>query len=111
MIGHLRLVAAGLMFAVVTVLGSVRVQAAPVEIPYACERGQQSLSIRRDRHNAHVRFGHQTFELRRRDSGIGEKYMSDNAALIVDGATAIFVVEEPLQLGTCTETHALASTR
>lgn len=103
-------VAAGLLIAVVSTIGAAHAAAAaPVSaVRYACE-GRQTLVVSRSDDAASVRFIDRTYELRRKPSSIGEKYGSDNAALIVDGSSAVFVAQDRLQLGTCSAALELAS--
>lgn len=112
MINDLRLkIAAGLMIAVVSVLGEAQAQSAPTHVVrYACD-GRQTLVVERDQATAHVRFVDRTYELKRKKSGIGVKYVSPTTALIIDGPTAVFVAEDRLQLGACSEASSIASAR
>jgi len=104
-------VAAGLLLGVLAVLGTAQVHAAaPVPIRYACGEGQ-NLVIQRDRTSAHVNFIDRSYELRRKPSSIGVKYISPTAALIIDGQSAVFVAEDRLQLGACTEALPIASAK
>ena len=101
--------AARLMAAVLSVLASAQVHATPVTaVRYACE-GRQNLVVERDGATAHVRFVDRSYDLKRRASGIGVKYESPNAALIIDGPSVIFVADDRLQLGACTEAFRVAS--
>jgi hypothetical protein len=102
-------VAAGLLAAVLSVLGSARAYAAePAAVRYRCD-ARQSLVVVRSPTSAQVRFTDRTYELRRRPSQLGERYGSPTAALIIDGASAVFVAEDRLQLGTCVEALAANS--
>jgi hypothetical protein len=97
------------MAAVLSVLGAARAHAAPAPaVRYACE-AHQNLVVERDGARAHVRFVDRSYDLKRRASGIGVKYESVNAALIIDGPSAIFVADDRLQLGACTEAFKVAS--
>jgi membrane-bound inhibitor of C-type lysozyme len=106
MIGDTRVrVAAGLLFAVLATLGSA--QAAPaatsastVSVRYACD-AHQMLTMQRSRTAASVQFVGRSYDLQRKRSSIGEKYVSPTAALIIDGVSAVFVAEDRLQLGQC----------
>jgi hypothetical protein len=77
---------------------------------YACEGGLDLL-VERDANRAHVRLAGRSYELRRKPSSIGAKYLSEAAALIIDGRSAVFVGGDPLRLGTCNEVAPEASTR
>lgn len=76
-------------------------------VRYACE-GRQNLVVERDKDRARVNFIDRSYELKRRPSSIGIKYGSSSAALIIDGPSAIFVADDRLQLGTCTEAFPVA---
>ncbi len=103
--------AAGLMFAVLSVLASAQAHAAPATaVRYQCE-GRQNLVIERDGASARVNFIDRSYDLKRKPSSIGVKYISPTAALIIDGPSAVFVAEDRLQLGTCMEAFPVASTR
>lgn len=82
--------------------------AVPPLVHYACSAAPD-LIVQRDRSTAHVTFDGRTYDLQRRPSSIGAKYLSQNAALIVDGGSATFVSEHRLDLGTCTRAVPLAS--
>lgn len=77
-------------------------------IRYACE-GRQNLVVERDRDRARVNFIDRSYELKRKPSSIGIKYGSSTAALIIDGHSAVFVADDRLQLGTCTEAFPVAA--
>jgi membrane-bound inhibitor of C-type lysozyme len=102
-------VAGALMIAVVSVLASAQAHAAtPPTVRYACEE-RQNLTIQRDATTARVTFIDRSYELQRRRSSIGVKYGSPSAALIIDGKSAVFVADDRLQLGACTEAFTVAS--
>lgn len=102
-------IAAGLIIGVLSVLGRAEAHAAGLTaVRYACD-AQQSLVIQRDKATAQVRFVDRSYKLRRKPSSIGEKYISPTAALIIDGPFAVFVAEDRLQLGACTEAIPAAS--
>lgn len=104
-------VAAGLLTAVLSVVGAAQVHAAPLTpVRYACE-SYQNLVIQRDGKSAQVRFIDKSYVLSRKPSSIGVKYESGNAALIIDGPSAVFVAEDSVQLGTCLEAFPVASLR
>ena len=97
------------MMAVITVLGAAQVHAAaPNGVRYVCD-ARQNLVIRRDAATATVQFIDRSYALHRKASGIGVRYVSPKATLIIDGPSAIFVAEDRLQLGACTETRDVAS--
>ena len=73
-----------------------------VEIRYVCDEGQR-LVVRRSAGVASVQFVDRSYELREARSSIGRKYLSPTAALIIDGAAAVFVAQDRLQLGRCLE--------
>jgi hypothetical protein len=104
-------IAAGILVVVVSVLAGARAQAKaapPVTATrYVCD-GRQNLVIERNDATARVRFIDRTYDLKRKPSGIGIKYGSSDAALIIDGASAIFVAPDRLQLGACTEAFPVA---
>ena len=103
--------AAGLSVAVVSVLGTAQAHAAPATgVRYQCD-SRQNLVVARSDTEATVRFIDRTYELKRRPSELGERYGSAKAALIIDGPSAVFVAEDRLQLGTCTETMLTAQLR
>ena len=104
-------IAAGILVVVVSVLAGARAQAkAPPAVTatrYVCD-GRQNLVIERNDATARVRFIDRTYDLKRKPSGIGIKYGSSDAALIIDGASAIFVAPDRLSLGACTEAFPVA---
>lgn len=101
-------VASALMGGVLLVLAAAQAHATTPVVRYACE-GRQNLTIQRDRHIARVNFIDRSYELRRKRSGIGVKYESGAAALIIDGSSAVFVAPDRLQLGACNEALTLSS--
>lgn len=98
-------VAAGLLLGSLCFLGPA--QAAPeapiTEVRYACDEGQRLL-VRESGQSAIVEFIDRTYELQRKHSSIGRKYIAPAAALIIDGASAVFVASDRLQLGRCVAT-------
>jgi hypothetical protein len=105
--------AAALMFAVLSTLGMGDAASAATPAPgstmrYACEPAQ-NLVVTRSGDTATVQFIDRSYTLRRKASSIGQKYISESAALIIDGKSAVFVAEDRLQLGTCIEAIRLAS--
>lgn len=104
-------VAAALLLAVLSTLGvghATAASAAGSAIRYACQPAQ-NLVVTRSADGATVLFVDRTYELRRKASSIGEKYISKSAALIIDGKSAIFVTEDRWQLGTCVEAMRLTA--
>jgi hypothetical protein len=101
--------AAGLMIAVLSVLGAASALAATATKPirYVCESAPELL-VMRTANKASVHFGTKTYDLRREASSIGAKYISRNAALIVDGRSAVFVSDDQLQLGTCLQASRMS---
>lgn len=116
MIGDTRIrVAAALLFGVLSTLGATKVAAAArapamIETRYQCDPLQKLVVIRTGR-EASVQFIDRSYELRRKRSSIGEKYISATAALIIDGASAVFVADDRLQLGQCLEASTTALAR
>lgn len=76
-------------------------------VNYTCDAGG-SLAVRRNAAFASVSVGGKAYDLQRKRSSVGEKYLSADAALIIDGTSAIFVADRNLDLGTCTEAVPLA---
>ena len=69
--------------------------AAPVAAPvrYACADSREFI-VTRSAASATVVFRDRTYTLQRGRSSIGEKYLSDAAALILDGPSAVFVADD-----------------
>lgn len=105
-------IAGGLLLGVLSLpVTSEAARAAPAtEILYACDDGQR-LVVRQAGDLAFVQFIDRSYQLRRKHSDIGEKYESQNAALIIDGRTAVFVAADRLQLGQCVEASRTASSK
>ena len=95
-------VAAGVLVGVLSLLGTAQAaRAATVtQVRYACDEGQR-LVVQESAHSASVQFIDRTYKLEQKRSSIGRKYISPTAALIIDGASAVFVAEDKLQLGEC----------
>ena len=74
--------------------------AAASEVRYACEP-TQNLVVRRSGEMATVQFTDRTYALHRKASSLGVKFVSEDAALIIDGNSAVFVAGDRLQLGRC----------
>lgn len=106
-------IATGLLAGVLSVIGTAQAQAHPAPAAatgYVCDGGQDLLVLRSSR-AATVRLGDGSYHLARRRSGIGVRYGSARAALIVDGDTAVFVAEDRPTLRGCVETATFASLR
>jgi hypothetical protein len=102
-------VAAALMVGVLSLIGGAHAaSAATPATRYACDE-RQNMVVQRAGSNAHVDFIDRSYDLRRARSSIGVKYVSDNAALIIDGRSAVFVAEDRLQLGACVEAMRIAA--
>ena len=103
-------VASGVLLGILSLLGTAQAAhaATVTEIRYACDEGQR-LVVRESAQSASVQFIDRTYELLQKRSSIGRKYISPTAALIIDGASVVFVTEDRLQLGQCTETSQVAS--
>lgn len=103
-------VAAGVLIGVVSVIGSAHASAAvpAMETHYQCD-SRQRLVVWRTDDSATVEFIDRTYELRRKPSEIGVKYIAPKAALIIDGNSAVFVAQDRLQLGRCIEASSIAS--
>jgi membrane-bound inhibitor of C-type lysozyme len=89
-------------------LGFAPASAASISVRYACP-ASDDLLVQRTASTAHVRLAGQTYELQRERSSIGAKYLSSNAALIIDGDSATFVAADHLELGTCDKAVPVAS--
>lgn len=103
-------VAAGVLIGVVSLLGTARAAdaATVTQVRYMCDEGQR-LVVQESGHSASVQFIDRTYKLRQKRSSVGRKYVSATAALIIDGASAVFVTENRLQLGQCIETRPVAA--
>ena len=98
------IVAGALMFGVLSVLATAQAHSAAPEVThYSCD-GLDELAVERTETAARVTLAGRTWELHRKQSGLGLKYASPTAALIIDGSSAVFVADDPLQLRTCGET-------
>ena len=76
---------------------------------YICS-SQQALVVERDRATARVTYAGRSDVLKRKASGLGQKYLSSSAALIIDGPVAVFVASDGTDLGSCTKAVPVAST-
>lgn len=102
-------VAAALLSAVLSVLTGAQAHAtSKPSISYQCTP-RQRLVVSRTPETAVVQFIDRSYELRRKPSSIGVKYISPTAALIIDGSSAVFVAQDRLQLGSCVEASRLVA--
>lgn len=104
MVRDLRIrLAAGLLLGVAALLGGTQAFAADsLEVQYRCG-GTSELVIRRTHAVADARFEERTYRLHRKASSLGERYSGANAAIIVDGATAVFVAGDQVRVHSCVE--------
>lgn len=91
-------------------LAAAQVNAAAAPVRYTCP-GKPDLTVERGASVARVSFAGRTYELQRHRSDIGAKYLSKTAALIIDGASAVFVADEHPNIGTCVQAVPIASAR
>jgi membrane-bound inhibitor of C-type lysozyme len=91
---------AALVALTLAALGGAHAQPAQGTIRYACPASQE-LVVQRNSSRAHVRLAGRDYDLQRKRSSIGDKYLSSKAALIIDGASAVFVADDRFDLGTC----------
>lgn len=105
-------IATGLTLALLSFLGTVQAHAAAasIEARYVCTNAHGFI-VTRTADKALVQFDGKSYELQRKPSSIGVKYISAAAALIVDGPSAVFVADDRFQLGTCLQTKHMASSR
>lgn len=101
---------ASTLIAIVALVFPAASCAAPSRLQYACG-ASEILTVERDARTARVRLGDRTYPLERTRSSIGDHYISASAALIIDGASAVFVTDKRPDLGSCTETTSVASDR
>jgi hypothetical protein len=103
-------VAMGLLAGVLSVLASVGAPAAsrPIEARYLCTDGP-GFAVARSAGEASVRYAGRTYELKRKPSSIGVKYIAADAALIVDGRSAVFVADDRPLFGPCLQATGMAS--
>jgi hypothetical protein len=90
--------------------GAAQAHPAPNTIRYACAT-RQELTVQRDGSSARVGLAGRNYDLQRRRSSLGDEYISSNAALIIDGSSAIFVADDRLDLGTCVKATSVAFVR
>ena len=94
-------VAAGLLAAVLGSLGAAHAAATPdAPVRYTCPDSLEFV-VSRTPQSATVVFGARSYLLDRSRSSIGEKYLSADAALLVDGPSAVFVAEDRHGAGAC----------
>lgn len=103
-------IAPTLAASIVAALGFSGAHGAPGPVRYACS-ATQHLAVQRNGSTAYVNYAGRRYELQRKRSSIGDKYVSSKAALIVDGNSAIFVAEDLIDLGTCVRAVPVASNR
>lgn len=101
---------AALATSIAGALAMTQAQASSGPVTYACT-SSEDLAVQRNHSTARVSFAGRSYELQRRRSSIGDKYVSSKAALIIDGNAATFVAEDLLDLGTCTKAVPVASSR
>ena len=89
-------------------LAGTAADAAPAPVRYSCAPGE-ALTIARDRSSARVSYAGRTYDLQRKRSDIGLTYLSEKAALVIDGNSAVFVSDDHFDLGTCVKGVPLAS--
>jgi hypothetical protein len=95
--------AAGLMFGVLSFLGTAQAFAANrAEVRYSCD-GDRGMVVSRSRSIAEIHFIDRIYWLDRRRSSLGERYSSADAAFIVDGTSAAFVAGDHPLIGKCVE--------
>lgn len=102
--------AVGLIIGAVSFIGSAQAasSAPATQTRYQCD-SRQRLVVWRTADSAKVEFIDRTYELRRKPSDIGIKYIAPEAALMIDGNSAFFVAQDRLQLGRCVEASSIAS--
>lgn len=100
--------ASALLAALLAVLGSNQAHAQAKSVEYQCPASDK-LTVHRNGAGARVTFAGRTYQLQRRRSSIGAKYISPTAALIIDGPSAVFVAQDQLNLGTCIRPMRLAA--
>ena len=95
---------AKILFASVSAaFASASAHAATGAVQYSCAGGTE-LTVQTDGNSARVSMNGRSYDLQRKHSSIGAKYLSAGAALIIDGPSAVFVAESALHLGPCIET-------
>jgi membrane-bound inhibitor of C-type lysozyme len=89
-------------------LAAAQAEAARNVIHYACP-GREELTVQRDASRPQVSLDGRTYDLQRKRSSIGDKYLSTRAALIIEGPSAVFVAEHRFDIGTCIRASSVAS--
>jgi len=97
-------------FALAAFAATAHAQSASAVSRYACPNSAGDLRVERSGGAARVTLGGHTYALTRKRSSIGDKFISSNAALIIDGESAVFVSEDHLNLGACTKSEPIAAT-
>jgi membrane-bound inhibitor of C-type lysozyme len=108
--GRLTLLPKLLAAASLCIIGTAEVRAAPGPVRYACA-SRADLLVERNATSARVSIDGRTYDLQRKRSSIGPKYISRKAALIIDGGSAIFVSDDHPDLPACVQTVPIASER
>lgn len=90
--------------------GAVEVDAVSRISSYACPTSID-LTVERSRSGVRVTIEGRKYDLERKRSSIGDKFLSSDAALIIDGDSAIFVAGDRLNLGTCVRVVPVALAR
>lgn len=104
------MIAGSAVAAAFLIFAGSQAHALPGPVRYACPASTE-LTVQRNLGSARVTLAGQKYDLHRKRSSIGEKYLSANAALIIDGGSATFVSEDHLDVGTCVRTVPVASAR
>jgi membrane-bound inhibitor of C-type lysozyme len=81
--------------------------AATAPVRYTCS-ADKHLTVQRNASVARVSLDGRSYDLRRKHSSIGDKYLSEDAAMIIDGSSLVFVADDDLDLGTCVREVPLA---
>jgi len=77
--------------------------------PVQCSCGDGAwLTVQTNANSARVSIDGRNYDLQRGRSSIGHKYLSADAALIIDGHSAVFVAGQYLDLGACVEAVPVA---
>lgn len=102
---------AGVIFVAGICAGSQAYTQPMVDVAHYDCPASQDLSVHRSAHVAQVSLGGRTYVLKRKPSSIGDKYLTQKAALIIDGDSAVFVADGHLDLGTCRRAVPVAAAR
>ena len=108
--GAMRMLARPVIAAILVSVAAAPAGATPNPVRYACPASGH-FTVKRNSTIAYVRLAGSLYALHRERSGIGDKYLSRNAALIIDGASAVFVAPGYLNLGNCVTGLPMASAR